>query len=100
MPASLRIPVLYHHCPEKADSIDEQSLNAIRIQCLAGMMGEWMYIHNGEKEQLEELNNYAMKYFGIPQKNLEALLYSVDRQVEEISSLLELTSPMTTTPAG
>jgi len=93
LPASLRIPVLYHHMPEKADSADEQTLLSVRIQYLAGRLAEWLYAGDGDDELLEESSEIAERYFDISAKELEALMCRVDRKVEETAGVFEITAP-------
>ena len=93
LPAPLRIPVLYHHVPENADSADEQTLLSIRIQYLAGRLAEWLYAGDGDGELLEEVNEIAARYFDMGPKELEALMCRVDRRVEETAGVFEITTP-------
>jgi len=92
LPAALCIPVLYHHAPDRAQGADEQTLRSIRVQYLAGRLGEWLYTLDGNTQSLDELKKVAAEYFDISDKELEAILYRVDRRMEETAELFEITS--------
>lgn len=93
MPPSLSTPALYHHAPDKAQSADEQMLLAIRVQYLAGRLGEWLYAHEGDHKLLKELKEIASRYFDISSEELEALMCRVDKKIEETAGLFEMTAP-------
>ncbi len=89
MPASLYVPVLYHHAPEKAYNADEQTLISIRIQHLASCIGDWLYTADFDRDAFEQLNEAAEANLNISSKELEALLYRIDTRMNEISELFE-----------
>jgi len=93
LPPSLRTPALYHHAPDKAQNADEQTLLAIRVQYLAGRLGEWLYALEGNNDVLKELKEFTSRYFDISPEELEALMYRVDQKVEETAGLFEITEP-------
>jgi diguanylate cyclase (GGDEF)-like protein len=93
LPAQLRTPVLYHHMPEKADSADEQTRLAVRIQYVAGRLAEWLYAEDNSDELLEEMSAAAARYLNISPKELEALMCRVDRKVEETAGVFEVMAP-------
>lgn len=93
LPPSLRIPILYHHDPEKAEGADNQTLLSIRIQHIAGLLGEWLYAVAPDDRSLEELIGIAKKQLNISPRELEAVMYRVDIQMEEVSNLFELDAP-------
>jgi diguanylate cyclase (GGDEF)-like protein len=93
VPPSLSTPVLYHHDPDKAKSADEQMLLAIRVQYLAGRLGEWLYALEGDNKSLEELKQIASRYFDVSPEELEALMCRIDQKVEETAGLFEITAP-------
>jgi len=93
LPPPLSIPVLYHHSPENAERADEQVALAIRIQHLAGRLGEWLYTKEGDTESLVELKDLASRYFDISSEELEALMHRVDQKAEENAGLFEITAP-------
>lgn len=100
LPASLCIPIYYHHTPERAQNAEGQTLTAIRIQYLAGRVGEWLYTHNGDDTLLQELKKTASQYFNISSDEFEALMYRVDTKMEEMSELFELSKARPTTYAN
>jgi diguanylate cyclase (GGDEF)-like protein len=100
LPASLSTPVLYHHAPEKLRDADEQTANAIRVQHLAGLIGEWLYAAEGNPASLKEVKKLASNYFKISAKEIESLMYRVDAKVEETAGLFEITAPRPDTYAN
>lgn len=96
LPASLCIPILYHHEPAKAASSNDQTDQtalAVRIQHFAGLVGQWLYVSSGEDMLLENLKKLASEYFGLTPKQLEAIMYKVDSVVEQMLEFFDLTTP-------
>ncbi len=100
LPASLCIPIFYHHTPEKANNAEGQTLTSIRIQYFAGRVGEWLYSHDGDDALLQELKKEASQYFDISPNEFEALMYRVDTKMEEMSELFELSKSRPNTYAN
>ena len=92
LPPSLRVPVLYHHTPEKAEGVDSHTALSIRVQYIAGLIGEWLYTADNKHSSLFCLKDTANYELGIPSNELEALMRRVDRNMVEISALFELHS--------
>jgi diguanylate cyclase (GGDEF)-like protein len=90
LPASLRIPVLYHHTPEKTEKTDEQIHLSIRVQYISGIVGELLYASDSESRSLDGAKETAFESLGISHDELEALMYRVDTQMDEISGALEI----------
>jgi diguanylate cyclase (GGDEF)-like protein len=100
LPSSLCIPALHHHAPESAQNADEQTLLAIRIQYLAGRVGEWLYGLDGDNGSLEDIKKIASEHLDISPQELEALMYRVDTKVEETAGLFEIIAPRPDTYAN
>jgi two-component system cell cycle response regulator len=92
LPPSLRVPVLYHHEPEKAGNVDEHTLLAIQVQHLAGLIGECLYAVENGSGTLRDLSETAAHYFDISPGEFAALLRRVDSKVEETAGVFEMTA--------
>ena len=99
LPTSLRIPVLYHHAPDKAELVDFKTIQSIRIQYLAGFLGALLYESACTDSFLSRVKDIAAGDLNIHPRELEALMYRVDRNMEEISGLYELNTSRPTTYA-
>ena len=99
LPTSLRIPVLYHHAPDKAERIDSRMLLSIRIQYLAGFIGELLYESACSDSFLSKVKDIAARDLNIHPRELELLMYRVDRNMTDISGLYELNTSRPTTYA-
>ena len=92
IPRSLRIPVLYHHAPEKAEGMDSRTALSIRVQYVAGLIGQWLYTADNKHSSFFCLKDTANYELGVPSNELEALMRRVDRNILEISAIFELHS--------
>jgi len=100
LPPSLRVPVLYHHEPEKAGNVDEHTLLAIQVQHLGGLIGECLYAAENGSGTLRDLSEIAADYFDISPGEFGALLRRVDGKVEETAGVFEMTSARPDSYAG
>jgi len=100
LPSSLRVPVLYHHEPEKAGSVDEHTLQAIHVQHLAGLMGECLYSVENGSGTLNNLSELAGRYFDISPGEFGSLLRRVDGKVDETAEVFEIKATRPESYAG
>jgi HD-like signal output (HDOD) protein len=99
LPASLCIPIMYHHAPANTASSNDQMVLAVRIQHFAVLVGRWLYASSDEDTLLEDLKRLASEHFGLNPKQLEAIMYKVDSVAEQMLEFFDLAAPRPNTYA-